>query len=79
MSEATQAKREYEQTQAAFEKVKKTLVDTWLATKLGEADARERIHQSLQVLDAVRLALFTAAEGQNIEKYVEEIKQGKKS
>lgn len=52
-----QARIELERTEEAFEAVRLGLFDAFCKTKIGEADARERIYAAMSVLDAVKNAL----------------------
>ncbi|MBI3678096.1 MAG: hypothetical protein HY243_15920 [Proteobacteria bacterium] len=79
MTEALAARREYEQTESAFAKVRTAMVERLFKTPVGAGEERERLYMSVQTLDAVREALMTAMTTGEIEQYVEEIAAGGKS
>ena len=73
------ARREYEQTEAAFAKVRAAMVERLFKTPVAACEERERLYISVQTLDVVREALMTAMTTGQIEQYVEEIAAGRKS
>lgn len=56
-----QADHELRETNAAFEQVRAGLVEAWATSTLGDAEAREKLYLSVQLLDAVRNELMKVA------------------
>jgi hypothetical protein len=72
---ALAAKKEFPATDEAFARVRAALVSRLFETAQAQKDERERLYQTVQVLDAVREALLAAmGQGQQaIDDYVKAI------
>jgi hypothetical protein len=57
---ALAAKKEFPATDEAFARVRAAMVSRLFETAQGQAPERERLYQTVQVLDAVRDALLAA-------------------
>jgi hypothetical protein len=60
-AKAARAGVEYEQTEAAFAKVRADLIDKLLKTAIGESLLRDKLVLTIQALDAVQQELLTVA------------------
>ena len=69
---AVAAKKEFPATDEAFARVRAAMVSRLFETAQGQAPERERLYQTVQVLDAIRDALLAAmGQGQAaIDEYV---------
>lgn len=81
MSERSEAaRREYTETEAAFETVRAGLVNQLLASKIGESLLRDKLVLTIQALDQVRSTVLAFAQDGDIERHIErlneEMKQG---
>jgi hypothetical protein len=72
---AAQCKREYQQTEAAFDAVRAALVEKLFATKLDEPLVREKLYLAVQSLDAVRVCMEQVITTGEIERHVEETRE----
>jgi hypothetical protein len=72
---ALTAKKEFPATDEAFARVRAAMVSRLFETAQGQAPERERLYQSVQVLDAVRDTLLAAmGQGQQaIDDYVKSL------
>jgi hypothetical protein len=68
-----QARREYPQTKAAFDRVRAAATENIFKTKPTEQEKREEIYRLVQILDEVERELLTAV-GQGSEAIDEYIK-----
>lgn len=61
-----QAESELRETSAAFEEVRKGLIEAWATSSLGDEGFREKAFLAVQTLDAVKAALLAVAGGKAI-------------
>lgn len=67
------AKAELEHTEAAFDKVRAALLEAIASSAFDEADKRERLYLSVQILDGARTALIAVASGESVDAYVKSL------
>ena len=68
----SRARREYPETRAAFQRVRKAAVDRMFQTRPNEAEKREELYRLVHILDSVEADLMAAmgAGSEEIETYL---------
>jgi hypothetical protein len=79
LARAGRVRREFEETQAAFDAVRLAMVETLFATAVDRAAEREKLYLGVQVLDAVRKSMMDAISTGEIEEYAQRVRNAKGS
>jgi len=68
-------KREFPETEAAFDRIRSAMVSKLFLTPMGATDQREKLYYAVQTLDAVKAAMIEmmGVGSDDIEKYIEQI------
>ena len=68
-------KREFPETEAAFDRIRSAMVSKLFLTPMGATDRREKLYYAVQTLDAVKAAMIEmmGVGSDDIEKYIEQI------
>lgn len=74
--EASQARSELRQTEAAFEAMKSAAVKAWMQTRDGEAAHREQLYRAVQVIDTVRQHLIQVVANGDLEEAAQAFAKG---
>lgn len=77
IARAERTRREFNETDAAFQAVRDAMVSRLLGSSVTETEIRERLYFGVQVLDAVRKAMMDAISTGEIELYAESIREGR--
>lgn len=72
---ASLARQELTQTQAAFDAMRAAAFEQIATSKPAEADFRERLYLTVQVIDALRKHLHDLVSNETIEEYVAELRE----